>query len=83
VNGPKQAVGEAKMKKSLRETLKALISLKTAKSRDFRTQRYQALSKTRDFAGEAISLRSKRVGGSKNLENAPTSTNRLFRLVTP
>jgi hypothetical protein len=50
-------VGEAKIKKSLRETHRPLKSLETAKSSDFRTQRYQELSKTQDFAGEAISFR--------------------------
>jgi hypothetical protein len=58
-------VRRAKMKKSLRETLKLLNSLKTAKSRDFRDQQYQGLSKTHDFAGEAISLRLGFVGESR------------------
>jgi hypothetical protein len=55
--------------KSLRETLKPLISLKTAKSVGFRAQRYQQLSRTRDFAGEAISFRFGFVFGSR--ENNP------------
>jgi hypothetical protein len=46
-----------KFEKSLRETLNPLISLKTAKSGRFRRQRYQALSKTNDFASETIWLR--------------------------
>jgi hypothetical protein len=49
--------GEAEMKKSLRETLRPLKSLKTAKSSDFRAQRNQELSKTHDFAGETFSFR--------------------------
>jgi hypothetical protein len=44
-------------KKSFREMFRPLKSLKTAKSRDFRAQQYQEFSKTRDFAGEAISFR--------------------------
>ena len=43
-------------KKSLRETLIPLKSLKTAKSGNLRAQRYQGVSKTRDFAGETISF---------------------------
>jgi hypothetical protein len=59
---------EAEIEKPLRETDKLLKSFKTAKSSDFRTQRYQRLSKTHDFAGETISLRFarnsfRRVGG--------------------
>jgi hypothetical protein len=56
----KGRVGEAKTKISLRETFRSLKSLKTAKSCDFRVQRYQALSKTHDFAGEANSFRFRR-----------------------
>jgi len=50
-------VGDGKSKKSFRETPKLLKSLKTAKSRDFWVQGIQWLSKTHDFAGEAISFR--------------------------
>jgi hypothetical protein len=46
-----------KIKKSFRETLRPLKSLKTAKSGNFCDQRYQILSKTHDFADEAISFR--------------------------
>jgi hypothetical protein len=44
------------MKDSVREMLRPLKSLKTAKSRDFGNQRYQGLSKSHDFAGEAVSF---------------------------
>jgi hypothetical protein len=47
----------AKFEKALREMVNPLIFLKTAKSRVFRAQGYQGLSKTPDFAGEAISFR--------------------------
>ena len=43
--------------KSFRETPKPLKSLKTAKSGYSRTQGYQRLSNTHDFAGEMISFR--------------------------
>ena len=46
-----------KFEKSLRETLRPLISLKTAKSRPFWAQGYQGVRKTRDFADEADSFR--------------------------
>ena len=49
--------GDGKSKNSFRETLKLLKSLKTAKSRDFWVQGIQWLSKTHNFAGEAISFR--------------------------
>ena len=48
---------DAKGRKSLRETLNPLKTLKTAKSGDFSMQGNQRLSKSRDFAGETISLR--------------------------
>jgi hypothetical protein len=55
--GTRGRLGRAtKWEESFRETLRPLKSLKTAKSRNFRPQRYQALSKTHDFAGEAFSL---------------------------
>jgi hypothetical protein len=79
-----------KFEKPLRETLRPLKSLKTAKFADFRTQGYQGLTKTHDFAGEAISLRfgwfwqqGEAVPSFKNLETPPTSTKGFFRLVTP
>jgi hypothetical protein len=53
--------GEAEMKKSFRETHSPLKSLKTAKSGDFRVQRYQRLSKTHDFVGETFSFRFARL----------------------
>jgi hypothetical protein len=81
---------DAKFEKAFRETLSPLKSLKTAKFHDFRTQEYQGLSKTHDFAGETISLRfgfiwkGARGGpGCKNLEKAPTSIKGLLCLITP
>jgi hypothetical protein len=53
----KVRVANAKIEKSFRETPRPLKSLKTAKSGNFWDQRYQILSKTHDFAGEAISFR--------------------------
>ena len=47
----------AKIENALRETLKPLKTLKTAKFGDFPPQGYQGLNKTHDFAGETISLR--------------------------
>ena len=47
----------AQKEKLFRETLKPLKSLKTAKSHSFPAQGFQALGKTHDFAGEAISFR--------------------------
>jgi hypothetical protein len=46
-----------RIKKAFRETHNSLKLLKTAKSCKFWDQRYQILSKTHDFAGEAISFR--------------------------
>jgi hypothetical protein len=51
-------------KKTLRETIKPLISLKTAKFGASWAQRYQGLSRTHDFAGETNSFRPGFVGGS-------------------
>jgi hypothetical protein len=48
---------DAKFEKSFRETLQPLKNLKTARSGNFQAQGYQGLSKTHDFAGEAISFR--------------------------
>jgi hypothetical protein len=48
---------DMKNEKAFRETLSPLISHETAKSGGLRSQRFQGLGKTQDFAGEAISLR--------------------------
>ena len=53
----KPAAVPAKIENALRETLKPLKTLKTAKFGDFPPQGYQGLNKTHDFAGETISLR--------------------------
>ena len=61
IRGP---VSASESKKSLRETPNPLRTLKTAKSRIFRAQRYQRLGKSRDFAGETISFRFRFVWAS-------------------
>ena len=57
-------VSASESKKSLRETLNPLKTLKTAKSGVFRIQQYQRLRKSRDFAGETNSFRFRFVWAS-------------------